>query len=423
MSASQKSAIRLVAALMMLVCASAMAADTGLNGFGFHIFQPTTDGIGLTTVAGSEVLKHKQWNVGMTESFEQNLIKAIVPASATSVQLIRSRALQDVQAAVGLWNRFDVGIGFPVALYQSGTDFSNLAPYKNAALGDVRMDIKWRAMKDKRRRLGVALLSRATFPTGNRMDFMGDDGPTWEGRLIVDKNFKWFGLYANGGYRVAKNVRVLSTTVGNRVTFSGGVRARLPIQQRSWALYSEVAGESNLTNRSSLTTPVELRGGIEKNFKSGIAIQLGGGHGLTDAFGSPSYRVYASIRFTSKKASEAVQKTTQPEPIPMSIYFKFNRARIQRQDKGQLEMVASVLRQSPDRVVWIRGYTDSIGPRAYNKRLSQRRAWAVQMYLEQQGVTPTQIKSAGLGETHPVYDNTTPKGRSQNRRVDIGDTQ
>jgi outer membrane protein OmpA-like peptidoglycan-associated protein len=410
-----------VAPLIVLLCCSVTAADTGLSGFGFHIFQPTTDGSGVTTVVGSSVLPHKKLNVGVTESFEQNLIKAVVPATNTTVQLIKGRWIQDMQVAVGLWNWVDVGLGLPMALTQNGTNFASLASYRNAVLGDLRMDIKLRGLKDKKRNVGLAFLSRATFPTGGRSDFMGDDGPTWEGRLIMDKNFKWVGVYANGGYRIAHDVRVLSTVVGNRATFSGGVRARLPMQDRSWSLFSEVAGESNIKNRSSLTMPVEVRGGVEKKFRSGITLQLGGGRGLTDAFGVPSYRIYTSLRFSTDRPSPQQPPQMEPVPIPLSLYFEFNRSRIKKEDEVRLDNVAAALKGTPDQVVWVRGYTDNLGPRAYNRQLSKRRAAAVQKHLQNLGVAPSQIRSVGYGEEKPKFDNATRVGRSQNRRVDVGD--
>ena len=68
----------------------------------------------------------------------------------------------------------------------------------------------------------------------------------------------------------------------------------------------------------------------------------------------------------------------------------------------------------------ISGHTDSVGKKAYNQKLSDRRAHAVADYLVNAGVPASSIKSVeGYGASNPVADNKTKEGRAQNRRVEI----
>lgn len=405
--------------LCILATAPAFAASTGLNGFAFHIFQPVTDEQGLITVAGSKVLSHQKISLGVTESFERNLIKSVVPATATHVQLIQNKFAQDLRVGLGLWNRIDIALGLPVALYQSGTNFTSLAHYQTAAMGDLRMDIKARLLKDSGRSIGIAVLSRATFPTGNRQAFMGDDGATWEGRLIVDKNTKWVGAHLNGGYRFAKTVRILSTDVGDRITFGGGMRVSLPIQDRSWAAMAEAVGETNRQNRSSQTTPVEVRGVLQKTWKSGIALQMGGGYGVTDAFGMPKYRMFAGVRYNPEdRVAPVVAHEVAPD-MNVEILFNFNQSRVDDRQMAQLNELAALLSSNPGMTAYVYGHTDSVGSRRYNTHLSRRRANAVARYLVRMGIAPGQLMVEGRGEESPAYTNTTREGRSRNRRVDV----
>lgn len=413
---------RIAILLCLLVSSRALAASTGLNGFSFHIFQPVTDEQGLITVAGSKVLSHKKISMGVTESFERNLIKSVVPATATQVQLIQNRMLQDLRVGVGLWNRIDIALGLPVALYQSGTNFTSLTHYQTAAMGDLRMDLKARILKDNPHSIGIAVLSRATFPTGSRQAFMSDDGLTWEGRMIVDKNTKWVGAYLNGGYRFAKTVRVLSTEVGNRITFGGGARVSLPFQERSWAVMTEAVGETNSQNRSSLTTPVEVRGVLQKTWESGIALQMGGGYGVTDAFGLPKYRLFAGVRFNPQDRASPITIHEKSTDLNTEIFFHFNQSRIDLAQKSQLDELAAVLVNNPGMVIYVYGHTDAIGPIYYNRQLSRRRAKAVAQYLIGQGIAPDRLLIEGLGEAQPVYPNSTREGRRKNRRVDVRNT-
>ncbi|MNJ02860.1 Outer membrane porin F precursor [compost metagenome] len=66
----------------------------------------------------------------------------------------------------------------------------------------------------------------------------------------------------------------------------------------------------------------------------------------------------------------------------------------------------------------VEGHTDSVGPDAYNQKLSQRRADAVKQVLVQDGVEASRVSSVGYGESRPVADNSTAEGRAVNRRVE-----
>ncbi|NDU92458.1 MAG: OmpA family protein [Ferrovum sp.] len=65
------------------------------------------------------------------------------------------------------------------------------------------------------------------------------------------------------------------------------------------------------------------------------------------------------------------------------------------------------------------GNTDSIGTKAYNQKLSERRANAVKAYLVSKGVPAAKIHTEGHGELDPVASNKTKEGRAKNRRADI----
>jgi len=80
--------------------------------------------------------------------------------------------------------------------------------------------------------------------------------------------------------------------------------------------------------------------------------------------------------------------------------------------------LADFMKQYPATNVQVEGHTDSVGPDAYNQKLSQRRADAVKKVLEKDGVTPNRITAIGYGKSRPVADNATEAGRAINRRVE-----
>ncbi len=69
--------------------------------------------------------------------------------------------------------------------------------------------------------------------------------------------------------------------------------------------------------------------------------------------------------------------------------------------------------------VLIEGHTDSVGGKAYNQGLSERRAASVRKWLVRHGVDDKRLQSKGFGLERPIGDNATPEGRQLNRRVEF----
>lgn len=84
-----------------------------------------------------------------------------------------------------------------------------------------------------------------------------------------------------------------------------------------------------------------------------------------------------------------------------------------------LDRVAVSLAAYPEIRVEVAGHTDSKGSRAYNVRLSQKRAEAVRDYLVGKGIAADRMVAKGYGPDKPIATNDTEEGRAQNRRTEL----
>ncbi len=84
-----------------------------------------------------------------------------------------------------------------------------------------------------------------------------------------------------------------------------------------------------------------------------------------------------------------------------------------------LAKLTGIVLSHPGLKLAVEGYTDTTGTTAFNQTLSEQRANAVRDYLVQQGLDAGSVTAAGFGPANPVAGNDTPKGRQQNRRVEI----
>jgi OOP family OmpA-OmpF porin len=100
------------------------------------------------------------------------------------------------------------------------------------------------------------------------------------------------------------------------------------------------------------------------------------------------------------------------------VTFATNSADLISESYAVLNTTAASLKQYPDLVIEVRGYTDNRGSAAYNLKLSQRRAEAVMQYLQSHGLS-NQMTAKGNGKENPIADNKTEEGRLANRRVTL----
>jgi outer membrane protein OmpA-like peptidoglycan-associated protein len=102
-----------------------------------------------------------------------------------------------------------------------------------------------------------------------------------------------------------------------------------------------------------------------------------------------------------------------------NVFFATASDKLLAQSFKRLNDVVTILNENPSFKVQIDGHTDDQGKDEYNLDLSNRRAASVKAYLVSKGVAEGRLSSTGYGETKPVADNKTAKGRAQNRRVEM----
>ncbi len=102
------------------------------------------------------------------------------------------------------------------------------------------------------------------------------------------------------------------------------------------------------------------------------------------------------------------------------IYFAFNSAELDPASDAAIAALAEVLERHPDWSGTIEGHTDSVGTRAANLALSERRAAALRDRLvSTHKVDPARLDTKGFGSSRPRESNSTIEGRARNRRVEL----
>ncbi len=162
---------------------------------------------------------------------------------------------------------------------------------------------------------------------------------------------------------------------------------------------------------------VGMLGGSSKSTAIGAAAGLAAGAAI-------GYYVDQSQEKIAEEIHEAgvsvIKKDHHLELVtPSNIEFAPKSTYISENYYPMLNAVALVLKQNPHSTLEIAGYTDDQGSTASNQQLSEKRAYNVATYLENQGILPDRLHVVGRGEHHPVQRNNTDHGRALNRRVEL----
>ena len=121
-------------------------------------------------------------------------------------------------------------------------------------------------------------------------------------------------------------------------------------------------------------------------------------------------------------SSAALGTSEQGNPFRESklvIPFGYDTNDLPPEILAKLDELARYLLKKTDSDIVIRGYTDALGSKEYNRNLSSFRANVVKSYLAGKGISPTRMRAIGMGDAAPRMSNTTLDGRGANRRVEI----
>ena len=148
--------------------------------------------------------------------------------------------------------------------------------------------------------------------------------------------------------------------------------------------------------------------------------------------------LYSSLREDQRSAANGV-----PHPIPDNsdggpvqissqddsfvqitlqgdVLFDFNKADVKPAADKLLRHAAVLIQKSRSKLVYINGYTDSVGNDTYNQALSQRRADAVARWFSSHGILPHSLMRAnGFGKAPGAAPVRDVASGANDRRVEI----
>ncbi len=143
---------------------------------------------------------------------------------------------------------------------------------------------------------------------------------------------------------------------------------------------------------------------------------------------APGYLFYSENYKLGKslKPTDVFEVDIQLNPIETgqsivlkNIFFETGSFGLKNESQVELNKLVEFLSKNPTLVIEIGGHTDNVGNDQANMLLSENRAKSVVDFLVAKGIVTNRLQAKGYGETIPKGDNTTEKGREENRRTEF----
>lgn len=118
-------------------------------------------------------------------------------------------------------------------------------------------------------------------------------------------------------------------------------------------------------------------------------------------------------------AAPAPAPAVAPVPQSYMVFFDFDKSNLTTEARRVIATAAADYKRGRHVRILVTGHTDTMGSKAYNMKLSQRRAASVKAELVTQGLPPGDVMMAAMGENQLLVPTNDQVREVQNRRAEI----
>ena len=210
-----------------------------------------------------------------------------------------------------------------------------------------------------------------------------------------------------------KNLAIaLSLAVVLSATGCASLKGKKPVVEDATTSQTTPADTTNATDANSAETS-----GL--NGKGGVNASGLGENGENGANGQNGTNANNANGKNGQNGSANGEVTMADLLTVRLVHFDYDSSDLSNADYQTLQAHAQYLSQNPTAKVLLAGHADERGTREYNMALGERRANAVQAYLNSNGAKSSQLDTVSYGKEKPLNDGNDEAAWAENRRVEI----
>ncbi len=313
----------LLAALVPPSPAAAQSGSSVPTNFQVEQFRPAPiQRTSLLGVSTSRVLPHLTPAAGLVVHMSDDPLQAVDRTGGRRelVPLIERQYTGEMTVGLGLFDRLQLGLALPLVFQRGealvGADGTR-EPLPAASFADMRIVPRWRFLQVAGAgRFGFAASLPVHLPVGDADSYNSSGVVRGEPRLVADwqpavgSRFAEARLAANVGFELRPERTVLDRVADDVLTW--GVATELPVGPTGITAVGNLLGEwppgvassADGAREAASRHAIEAIGAVRADLGNELVLQVGGGSGLTDASGSPSLRLLASVEYVPASQTE-----------------------------------------------------------------------------------------------------------------------
>src|SRR5665213_1015426 len=277
--------------------------DTSLDA---QLFQPAIGPQNFLTVEGAQVPDHKRLSFGLMLNYQQRPYTAFVQGSTPgTIDIIDNQLTAELDAAIGLFGRYQFGVGLPFTPYLDGDEINAMGLPANlhlreSGIGDVRLEGKAHlTTRGDDDQYDVAISAGLTLPTGHTggRAYLGDKTVTGRIKAIATAEFGPVRAAANLGLLIRETSNSFATELGPQLLY--GAAAAYGVDKKTDVIL-DLYGRSGLNQFASFyndVNPFEVDLAGRRAVSGMWSVTAGLGRGLGNGVGAPDLRLFAGVAF------------------------------------------------------------------------------------------------------------------------------
>lgn len=300
------------------ICSTTSFADT--DKFDGIFFKPAIGKNSYFMLDSTDTLAQSQFYVGAISSYGYRPVE--LRMSGVRIQgVVDHLFVTDAQAAFGILDWMQLGVDMPLVMinkYQDPLIIPGFGTKNYFDLGDLRVNLKIRALHPLCYTVGLAFVPFLTVPTGNSNHFVGNTGLTGGGKVVFDfKPIKNMLVTANIGYLGGKKVSNSNVNFQHRFLYGAGLGYDF---MRGLSVFGEINGENAFEHYMSKReeNPIEATVGVKWNVaNTGFEVSAGGGYCIICGFRGARGRgiLGLSYRLGTEKFRQKEEKEYSTCPV------------------------------------------------------------------------------------------------------------
>ncbi len=282
------------------------AAQVPLEPIDIERMKPAVTPDPFVVTEGSQVRWGPDTSRGQLGVAANHAINPLVIVRNGSIveRIVTNRTGVDLFGSVSVSRSLSLGVGIPMFFGQAGPDV-----VRAAGVGDLRLVPKIRLLDDSIRALGLAIIPEIRLPTHSDDEFSGGaSSAAFAPKLVVDHRFS-FGLRlgANAGLLLQEGTNYRNISAASEFTYSAAAELYFTGYDGLAAVGADFHGGAGLAGLDLEEAPLEgqayllLQPDRRDGRESDLQIHVGPSFGFLAGFGTPTFRVFGSLRWSPER--------------------------------------------------------------------------------------------------------------------------